>query len=90
MKVLYDEDLANRVSPELCGGSGNIAAFWLVLLTGGGLRDRQERIHMKYRGRLRGFDLTMVEDMVRYSSERYIDLETQRLVVVGRHNVSWY
>jgi len=41
---------------------------------------------MKYRGRLRGFDLSMVEDIVRYSSERYIDMETQRLVVVGRHD----
>lgn len=41
---------------------------------------------MKYRGRLRGFDLTRVENIVRYSSERYIDMETQRLVVVGRHN----
>ncbi len=34
MKVLYDEDLANRVSLESCGGSGNITAFGLVLLTG--------------------------------------------------------
>jgi len=42
--------------------------------------------YMKYRGSLRGFDLSMVEDIVRYSSERYIDMETQRLVVVGRHD----
>ena len=41
---------------------------------------------MKYRGRLRGFELSLVEDIVRYSSERYIDMETQRLVVVGRYN----
>lgn len=42
--------------------------------------------YMKYRGRLRGFELSLVEDIVRYSSERYIDMETQRLVVVGRYN----
>lgn len=34
MKVPYDEDLANHVSPESCGGCGNTSAFGLVLLTG--------------------------------------------------------
>jgi len=28
--------------------------------------------YMKYRARLRGFDLARVEEIVRYSSERYL------------------
>ncbi|HLP46795.1 MAG TPA: hypothetical protein VK186_26640 [Candidatus Deferrimicrobium sp.] len=40
---------------------------------------------MKYRGRLRGFDLAQVEDIVKHSTERYYDMMTHRLVVVGRH-----
>jgi hypothetical protein len=41
--------------------------------------------YMKYRGRLRGFDLDIIEDIVKYSAERYYDMATQRLIVVGRH-----
>lgn len=40
--------------------------------------------YMKYRARLRGFDLAEVEHVVRYSSERYVDTATGRLVIVGR------
>ncbi len=42
--------------------------------------------YMKYRGRLRDFDLARIEDIVKYSSERYYDVATNRLVVVGRHD----
>lgn len=42
--------------------------------------------YMRYRARLRGFDLAKIEHIVRYSSERYTDIETQRLVAVGRHD----
>jgi len=38
-----------------------------------------------YRLRLRGFDLATVEQIVRYSAERYVDTVTRRLVAVGRH-----
>ena len=41
---------------------------------------------MRYRARLRGFDLAKIEDIVRYSAERYFDTTTGRLVVVGRHD----
>ena len=41
--------------------------------------------YMMYRVRLRGFDLAKVEQIMRYSSERYLDTATNRLVVVGRH-----
>jgi len=40
--------------------------------------------YMKYRTRLRGFDLAKVEHIVRYSGERYLDTVTGRLIVVGR------
>jgi len=40
--------------------------------------------YMKYRARLRGLDLAKVEHIVRYSSERYFDTVTERLIAVGR------
>ncbi len=40
--------------------------------------------YMKYRARLRGFDLAKIEQIVRYSGERYVDTVTGRLVAVGR------
>ena len=42
--------------------------------------------YVKYRCRLRGFDLAKVEQIIRYSSERYVDTATGRLVVVGGHD----
>lgn len=41
--------------------------------------------YMKYRLSLRGYDLATVEQILRYSSERYGDTVTGRVVVVGRH-----
>jgi len=41
---------------------------------------------MKYRAKLRGFDLAKIEDIIRYSTERYFDTITQRTIVVGRHD----
>jgi hypothetical protein len=42
--------------------------------------------YMRYRLRLRDFDLATVEHIVRYSGERYRDTVTGRLVAVGRHD----
>jgi hypothetical protein len=42
--------------------------------------------YMKYRLNLRGYNLTTVEQIVRFSSERYTDTVTMRLVAIGRHN----
>ena len=42
--------------------------------------------YLKYRAELRGFDLELIEKIIRYSTERYIDNETYRYVVVGDHN----
>lgn len=41
--------------------------------------------YMRYRLRLRGFDIETVEQIVRYSIKRYIDTVTGRSVAVGRH-----
>ena len=42
--------------------------------------------YLKYRAKLRGFDLVKKEDIIRYSSERYFDTSTDRWVVVGKHS----
>ena len=41
--------------------------------------------YMQYRLSLRGYDLAKVEQILRYSSERYMDTVTGRVVVIGRH-----
>ena len=42
--------------------------------------------YIKYRADLRGFKLKKVEDILRYSGERYFDTVTRRLIVVGKHD----
>lgn len=39
--------------------------------------------YLRYRAELRGFDLNEMEDIVRYSTERYFDTATGRPIVVG-------
>jgi len=41
--------------------------------------------YMKYRAKLRGFDLAKIENIIRYSRERYFDTATGRRVVAGRY-----
>ena len=41
--------------------------------------------YLKYRAKLRGFELDRIEQIVRSSSERYMDTATHRLVAVGYH-----
>jgi hypothetical protein len=41
--------------------------------------------YMKYRAQLRSFELATIEQIVSFSSERYFDTATQRMVAVGRH-----
>ena len=41
--------------------------------------------YLKYRAGLRGFDLLIVEKILRFSEERYLDTVTGRRVVIGRH-----
>ncbi|MCI0419775.1 MAG: hypothetical protein L0312_11220 [Acidobacteria bacterium] len=41
--------------------------------------------YFKHRAQLRGFDLAALDQVVRFSKERYFDTATQRMVVVGRH-----
>ena len=41
--------------------------------------------YLKHRARLRGFDLAIIEQIVRFSEERYFDTTGQRMVAIGRH-----
>ncbi len=42
--------------------------------------------YLEYRTKLREFDLGMIEEIIRYSNERYFDTSTNRKVVVGKHD----
>jgi hypothetical protein len=42
--------------------------------------------YLRYRADQRGFDLEQIEDILRFSSERYYDVETDRAIAVGKHN----
>ncbi|QHU99076.1 hypothetical protein [Synechocystis sp. CACIAM 05] len=41
--------------------------------------------YLKYRSEQRGFELSQLEEILKYADERYYDNETGRYVVVGRH-----
>lgn len=42
--------------------------------------------YLNYRVRLRDFDLEQLENILRYSIERYFDTETGRKIVVSHHD----
>lgn len=42
--------------------------------------------YMKYRRGLQNFDLATIEHIVKHSGERYYDMVTHRVVVVGRYD----
>jgi len=42
--------------------------------------------YLKYRAKLRKFDLAKIENIIRYSPERYYDMATGRRIVVGKHD----
>ena len=42
--------------------------------------------YLSYRATRRGFDLVLIEDILRFSSERYYDAETDRAIAVGNHD----
>lgn len=37
-----------------------------------------------YRARLRAFDLEQIENILKYTDERYLDRETGRFIAIGR------
>ena len=41
--------------------------------------------YLAYRAHVRSFNVSLIEQIVRYSEERYFDTMTQRMVVVGKH-----
>jgi len=42
--------------------------------------------YFRYRAELRGYELAQIEEIVRYTSERYFDTRTLRKVAVGKHD----
>ena len=42
--------------------------------------------YLRYRAKLRKFDLGKIENIIRCSPERYSDTATGRRIVVGRHD----
>jgi len=42
--------------------------------------------YIKYKADLRGFELTKIENILRYSEERYFDTITRRMIAVVRHD----
>ena len=42
--------------------------------------------YLKYRTDLRGFELSKIENILRYSGERYFDTATRRAIAVGKHD----
>ena len=42
--------------------------------------------YMKYRAIKRDFNLEKIESILKYSTERYFDTFSQRMVVVGKHD----
>ncbi|MFO7976210.1 MAG: hypothetical protein R6V12_16425 [Candidatus Hydrogenedentota bacterium] len=45
--------------------------------------------YLRYRAKLRGFELARIEEVVRYSMERYVDNATGRLVAIGKDAQRW-
>ncbi len=41
--------------------------------------------YMKFRIESRGFDLQMIEELLKFSAERYLDAETNRIIAIGDH-----
>jgi hypothetical protein len=41
--------------------------------------------YLRYRSTQRGFDLDIIANILRFSSERYYDVETDRAIVIGKH-----
>ncbi len=42
--------------------------------------------YLKYRAETRGYDIDKIEDILRFSTERYLDTITNRMIVIGRHD----
>jgi hypothetical protein len=42
--------------------------------------------YIKYKAASRGFELEQIEQILRYSEERYFDTATHRMIAVGKHD----
>ena len=42
--------------------------------------------YLKYRAETRGYDLDKIEDILKFSTERYLDTITNRMIAIGRYD----
>ncbi|MDY6968037.1 MAG: hypothetical protein SVR08_05215 [Spirochaetota bacterium] len=42
--------------------------------------------YLIYRADLRGYDLSKIEEIIKFSPERYFDVSTHRMIAVGKHD----
>ena len=42
--------------------------------------------YLKYRTEARGYDLGKIEDILKFSTEKYLDTITNRMIVIGKHD----
>jgi uncharacterized DUF497 family protein len=42
--------------------------------------------YIKYKAVSRGFELEQIEQILRYSEERYFDTATHRMIAIGKHD----
>ena len=42
--------------------------------------------YLIYRAKVRGFDLQKIENILKYSQERYFDIITRSHIVIGKHD----
>ena len=42
--------------------------------------------YLKYRAETRGYDLGNIEDILKFSTERYLDTITNRMIAIGKHD----
>jgi hypothetical protein len=42
--------------------------------------------YLKYRAETRGYDIGKIEDILKFSTERYLDTITNRMIAIGKHD----
>lgn len=42
--------------------------------------------YLKYKAEIRGFDLSKIEYILKFSTERYFDTVTNRMIAIGKHD----
>ncbi len=42
--------------------------------------------YLRYRVETRGYDIGKIEDILKFSTERYLDTITNRMIAIGKHD----